>query len=284
MTDKMVRDMNKLTGMLLLTFALPLTGTAATSGQCDAAAREINQQNTFIITGTNYYGPVKTITITSYRSMGLILWVKEKLHFSPCGSLTQYDYEYREMAIEEGQVPITQTTQITPEKPDQATITISNELPGGTTLSTQIDQQYTRNDENRIVSLTESYKTRPGNQSWQSETRYRYQDNRLVSEKETENGETRITVYHYADNGLLTDIEQPNVMTQEYTYNEQSQVAGIIQKLPTFWGKSAYSYTCYKWDPYGNCELQTMIKAIQLEGSATIQSSGITLESRYEYY
>lgn len=51
--------------------------------------------------------------------MGLILWVKEKLHFSPCSNLTQYDYEYREMAIEEGQVPITQTTQIVPEKPDR---------------------------------------------------------------------------------------------------------------------------------------------------------------------
>lgn len=276
--------MNKLTGMLLLTFALPLTAVAATPGRCDDAAQDINRQNTFIITGTKYYGPVKSITITSYRSMGLILWVKEKLHFGPCNDLTQYDYEYREMAIEEGQVPITQTTQIVPEKPDQAIITISNVIPGGTTLSTRIDQQYTRNDENRIVSLTESYKTVPDNQSWQSETRYRYQNNHLVSEKETENGETRITVYQYDSNGLLTSIEQPNVMTQEYTYNDYNQVAGIIQKLPTFWGKSAYSYTCYKWDQYGNCELQTMIKAIQLEGSATIQSSGITLESRYEYY
>lgn len=276
--------MNKLTGMLLLTFALPLTAVAATPSRCDDAAQDINRQNTFIITGTKYYGPVKSITITSYRSMGLILWVKEKLHFGPCSDLTQYDYEYREMAIEEGQVPITQTTQIVPEKPDQAIITISNVIPGGTTLSTRIDQQYTQNDENRIVSLTESYKTVPDNQSWQSETRYRYQNNHLVSEKETENGETRITVYQYDSNGLLTSIEQPNVMTQEYTYNDYNQVAGIIQKLPTFWGKSAYSYTCYKWDQYGNCELQTMIKAIQLEGSATIQSSGITLESRYEYY
>lgn len=53
--------------------------------------------------------------------MGLILWVKEKLHFGPCSNLTQYGYEYREMAIEEGQVPITitQTTQIVPEKPDR---------------------------------------------------------------------------------------------------------------------------------------------------------------------
>lgn len=276
--------MNKLTGMLLLTFVLPLTGTAATSGQCDDAAQNINQQNTLIITGAKYYGPVKSITITSYRSMGLILWVKEKLHFGPCSDLTQYDYEYREMAIEDGQVPITQTTQILPGKPDQATVTISNVIPGGTSLSTQIDQQYTRNDENRIVSLTESYRTMPDNQSWQSETRYRYQNNRLVSAKETENGEALITVYHYDANGLLTDINQPNVMTQEYTYNGQNQIVSITQKLPTFWGKSAYSYTCYKWDPYGNCELQTMIKAIQLEGSAAIQSSGITLESRYEYY
>ncbi|WP_162817199.1 hypothetical protein [Morganella morganii] len=276
--------MNKLTGMLLLTFALPLTAAAVTPGQCDTAAQDINRQNTFIITGTKYYGPVKSITITSYRSMGLILWVKEKLHFGPCADLTQYDYEYREMAIEEGQVPITQTTQIMPENPDQATITISNVIPGDTTLSTQIDQQYTRNAENRIVSLTESYKTTPDNQSWQSETRYRYQNNRLVSEKETENGETRVTVYHYDADGLLTDIEQPNVMTQEYTYNEQNQVVSVTQKLPTFWGKSTYSYNCYRWDQYGNCELQTMIKAIQLEGSATIQSSGITLESRYEYY
>lgn len=276
--------MNKLTGMLLLTFALPLTAVAAPSGRCDDAAQDINRQNTFIITGAKYYGPVKSITITSYRSMGLILWVKEKLHFGPCSDLTQYDYEYREMAIEEGQVPITQTTQLVPEKPDQASVTVSNVLPGDTVLSTQIDQQYTRNAENLIVSLTESYKTIPDNQSWQSETRYRYQNNRLVSEKETENGETRVTVYHYAPDGLLTDIEQPNVMTQEYTYNEQKQVVSITQKLPTFWGKSAYAYTCYKWDPYGNCELQTMIKAIQLEGSAAIQSSGITLESRYEYY
>lgn len=276
--------MNKLTGMLLLTFALPLTAAAVTPGQCDTAAQDINRQNTFIITGTKYYGPVKSITITSYRSMGLILWVKEKLHFGPCADLTQYDYEYREMAIEEGQVPITQTTQIMPENPDQATITISNVIPGDTTLSTQIDQQYTRNAENRIVSLTESYKTTPDNQSWQSETRYRYQNNRLVSGKETENGETRVTVYHYDADGLLTDIEQPNVMTQEYTYNEQNQVVSVTQKLPTFWGKSTYSYNCYRWDKYGNCELQTMIKAIQLEGSATIQSSGITLESRYEYY
>ncbi|GEM_PF-7032920 len=276
--------MNKLTGMLLLTFALPLTAAAVTPGQCDTAAQDINRQNTFIITGTKYYGPVKSITITSYRSMGLILWVKEKLHFGPCADLTQYDYEYREMAIEEGQVPITQTTQIMPENPDQATITISNVIPGDTTLSTQIDQQYTRNAENRIVSLTESYKTTPDNQSWQSETRYRYQNNRLVSGKETENGETRVTVYHYDADGLLTDIEQPNVMTQEYTYNEQNQVVSVTQKLPTFWGKSTYSYNCYRWDQYGNCELQTMIKAIQLEGSATIQSSGITLESRYEYY
>lgn len=276
--------MNKLTGMLLLTFALPLTAAAVTPGQCDTAAQDINRQNTFIITGTKYYGPVKSITITSYRSMGLILWVKEKLHFGPCADLTQYDYEYREMAIEEGQVPITQTTQIMPENPDQATITISNVIPGDTTLSTQIDQQYTRNADNRIVSLTESYKTTPDNQSWQSETRYRYQNNRLVSEKETENGETRVTVYHYDADGLLTDIEQPNVMTQEYTYNEQNQVVSVTQKLPTFWGKSTYSYNCYRWDQYGNCELQTMIKAIQLEGSATIQSSGITLESRYEYY
>jgi len=280
----MVRAMNKLTGMLLLTFALPLTAAAVTPGQCDTAAQDINRQNTFIITGTKYYGPVKSITITSYRSMGLILWVKEKLHFGPCADLTQYDYEYREMAIEEGQVPITQTTQIMPENPDQATITISNVIPGDTTLSTQIDQQYTRNAENRIVSLTESYKTTPDNQSWQSETRYRYQNNRLVSGKETENGETRVTVYHYDADGLLTDIEQPNVMTQEYTYNEQNQVVSVTQKLPTFWGKSTYSYNCYRWDQYGNCELQTMIKAIQLEGSATIQSSGITLESRYEYY
>ncbi|HDF2341638.1 TPA: hypothetical protein PC598_001189 [Morganella morganii] len=276
--------MNKLTGMLLLTFALPLTAAAVTPGQCDTAAQDINRQNTFIITGTKYYGPVKSITITSYRSMGLILWVKEKLHFGPCADLTQYDYEYREMAIEEGQVPITQTTQIMPENPDQATITISNVIPGDTTLSTQIDQRYIRNAENRIVSLTESYKTTPDNQSWQSETRYRYQNNRLVSEKETENGETRVTVYHYGADGLLTDIEQPNVMTQEYTYNEQNQVVSVTQKLPTFWGKSTYSYNCYRWDQYGNCELQTMIKAIQLEGSATIQSSGITLESRYEYY
>lgn len=276
--------MNKLTGMLLLTFALPLTAAAVTPGQCDTAAQDINRQNTFIITGTKYYGPVKSITITSYRSMGLILWVKEKLHFGPCADLTQYDYEYREMAIEEGQVPITQTTQIMPENPDQATITISNVIPGDTTLSTQIDQQYTRNADNRIVSLTESYKTTPDNQSWQSETRYRYQNNRLVSGKETENGETRVTVYHYDAGGLLTDIEQPNVMTQEYIYNEQNQVVSVTQKLPTFWGKSTYSYNCYRWDQYGNCELQTMIKAIQLEGSATIQSSGITLESRYEYY
>lgn len=84
--------------------------------------------------------------------MGLILWVKEKLHFGPCSNLTQYDYEYREMAIEEGQVPITQTTQLVPEKPDQASITVSNVLPGDTVLSTQIDQQYTRNAENRITN------------------------------------------------------------------------------------------------------------------------------------
>lgn len=113
--------MNKLTGMLLLTFALPLTAVAATPGRCDDAAQDINRQNTFIITGAKYYGPVKSITITSYRPMGLILWVKEKLHFGPYSNLTQYDYEYREMAIEEGQVPITitQTTQIVPEKPDR---------------------------------------------------------------------------------------------------------------------------------------------------------------------
>ncbi|EMO7835195.1 hypothetical protein AB2842_001100 [Morganella morganii] len=80
--------------------------------------------------------------------------MKEKLHFGPCSDLTQYDYGYREMAIEEGQVPITQTTQLVPEKPDQASITVSNVLPGDTVLSTQIDQQYTRNAENRLVSPT----------------------------------------------------------------------------------------------------------------------------------
>ncbi|WP_341268928.1 hypothetical protein [Morganella morganii] len=277
--------MNKLTGMLLLTFALPLTAAAATPGRCDDAAQDINRQNTFIITGAKYYGPVKSITITSYRSMGLILWVKEKLHFGPCSDLTQYDYEYREMAIEEGQVHRLRKPRRSCRKNRIRHLSLSVTCSlGDTVLSTQIEQQYTRNAENRIVSLTESYKTIPDNQSWQSETRYRYQNNRLVSEKETENGETRVTVYHYSPDGLLTDIEQPNVMTQEYTYNEQKQVVSITQKLPTFWGKSAYAYTCYKWDPYGNCELQTMIKAIQLEGSAAIQSSGITLESRYEYY
>ncbi|HCR3182327.1 TPA: hypothetical protein ON424_000262 [Morganella morganii] len=114
--------------------------------------------------------------------------MKEKLHFGPCSDLTQYDYEYREMAIEEGQVPITQTTQLVPEKPDQASITVSNVLPGDTVLSTQIDQQYTRNAENRIISLTESYKTIPDNQSRQSEPRYRYQNNRLVSPTPVING------------------------------------------------------------------------------------------------
>lgn len=51
--------MNKLAGMLLLTFALPLTAVAATPGRCDDAAQDINRQNTFIITGAKYYGPVK---------------------------------------------------------------------------------------------------------------------------------------------------------------------------------------------------------------------------------
>lgn len=50
--------MNKLTGMLLLTFTLPLTAAAA-PGRCDDAAQDINRQNTFIITGAKYYGPVK---------------------------------------------------------------------------------------------------------------------------------------------------------------------------------------------------------------------------------
>ncbi len=60
--------MNKLTGMLLLTFTLPLTAAAAPPaavmmrpppGRCDDAAQDINRQNTFIITGAKYYGPVK---------------------------------------------------------------------------------------------------------------------------------------------------------------------------------------------------------------------------------
>lgn len=280
----MARHMNKMMSMTALLFAIPLSSNAATPVQCDETARTINQQNTFIVTGTAYHGPVKSISTTSYRSMGLILWVKEKIQFDSCAALTQYDYEYREMAMEEGQVPITQSTHVAPGFPDQVMLTINSSTPEDTQLNTLIRQDYGRDADQRITRLTESYEIKPEGDTWQTETRYRYHENRLASEKETEGDETRITIYRYNDDGLLTEKDQPNVMTQEYAYNDQKQVINITQKLPTFWGKSAYSYTCFKWDQYGNCELQTMIKAIQLQDSAAIQSSGITLESRYEYY
>ncbi|HGN1705375.1 TPA: hypothetical protein ACKRTE_001211 [Providencia rettgeri] len=265
--------MNKFLSLSLLPI---VTSFALISTGCSDDKKEINQHNTYIMTGVMFHGPIKSVRAT-IKTPNEYDYLADKtegnlfIDFSPKGELTSYKYSTVSYISNDSLENISkQTYETSIDKNTNYEKTISSKTLDSNNLEqfTQTVKFYFNTDENgkinniRIISKNSKPITNTQTIAWENDKVSRITGHNFLGIK------TSIK-YNYNAQGVLISLIDSSANTKQnksnfvtiksidYSYDKE----GFLNKqVAQFYGKnsdSEYTYhditLCLDNDSYGNC-------------------------------
>lgn len=254
----------------------------ATSTSCKDLQKQVNQSNNMPTLLEFYYGPIKSIIITStLPEKGRFKAYKGDIQFDECGSLTKFDSSTQEYIHER-----IETNLVRMSAPYN--IKYKYQLKSLHKVYTlYLNEIYGKNSQNQLINKTSHFYDGDGTLIGTDFSKIVYDGSKIASEKIIESSAENqgSTIYYSYDNKgrLLKAIDNNEVML-EFNYGEDGKILHQTQIFTSLYDDiREYDSTCQEWDKYNNCLTWNMVSEVRKDGKI-IDTSTAILYNKFEYY
>lgn len=254
----------------------------ATSTSCKDLQKQVNQSNNMPTLLEFYYGPIKSIIITStLPEKGRFKAYKGEIQFDECGSLTKFDSSTQEYIHERIETNLVRMS--TPYN-----IKYKYQLKSLHKVYTlYLNEIYGKNSQNQLINKTSHFYDGDGTLIGTDFSKIVYDGSKIASEKIIESSAENqgSTIYYSYDNKgrLLKAIDNNEVML-EFNYGEDGKILHQTQIFTSLYDDiREYDSTCQEWDKYNNCLTWNMVSEVRKDGKI-IDTSTAILYNKFEYY
>lgn len=278
----------------LLALCLPLSSAMADDGSCTDTQRQLNRENTYIITGLYLNGPIKSVVTTRNNKQDSYGSSETTITLSPCGAVTQYEQQMYYLISPD--VYRKEQNKTDPDNPLHLTGTSEYKFHDKH-LNSQMDITRAKNDKGQISGYTMLYKTEGDNKDEDNKeetvtARFNWENGRISSmeEVQTDGKTTDGMFYHYDSQGRLSQITRNTGRSgTRFTYTDQPWPS--VSRSSVYDDENlrdVYTTRCEQWDPHGNCLLQKQYRTEHYNGYFSDDNPETALKAiqryRYEYY
>ncbi|MBA5807410.1 hypothetical protein F9883_05860 [Morganella morganii] len=274
----------------LLALCLPLSAAMADDSSCTDAQRQLNRENTYIITGLYLNGPVKSVTTTRNNKKEPYGSSETTITLSPCGTVTQY--EQRMYYLSGPDMYHRAQNKTDPDNPLH--LTGSTEFRfHDKQVKSQTEITRMKNDKGQISGYTLLNKSDVHDDDKEKTVTvcFNWENNRLssINEVKTDGKKAEGSRYLYDSQGRLSQITRGTSSSEtRFTYADQPWPSVILTYTYSD-GKllTVFSARCKQWDHHGNCLLQKNYISGYYGYSANDTPEQVlqTIQRyRYEYY
>ncbi|WP_368570594.1 hypothetical protein [Acinetobacter baumannii] len=256
--------------------------TFAASASCNDQQKQVNLSNNMPTLLEFYYGPIKSIIITStLPEKGRFKAYKGEIQFDECGSLTKFDSSTQEYIHER-----IETNLVRMSVPYN--IKYKYQLKSLHKVYTlYLHELYDKNNQNQLINKTSHFYDGDGSLIGTDFSKIVYDANKIASETIIEsNAENQgSTIYYSYDNEgrLLKAIDNDEVML-EFNYSKEGKILHQMQIFTSLYDDiREYDFTCQEWDKYNNCLTWNMVSEVRKDGSI-IDTSTAVVYNKFEYY
>lgn len=256
--------------------------TFAASASCNDQQKQVNLSNNMPTLLEFYYGPIKSIIITStLPEKGRFKAYKGEIQFDECGSLTKFDSSTQEYIHER-----IETNLVRMSVPYN--IKYKYQLKSLHKVYTlYLHELYGKNSQNQLINKTSHFYDGDGSLIGTDFSKIVYDANKIASETIIEsNAENQgSTIYYSYDNEgrLLKAIDNDEVML-EFNYSKEGKILHQMQIFTSLYDDiREYDFTCQEWDKYNNCLTWNMVSEVRKDGSI-IDISTAVVYNKFEYY
>ncbi len=256
--------------------------TFAASASCNDQQKQVNLSNNMPTLLEFYYGPIKSIIITStLPEKGRFKAYKGEIQFDECGSLTKFDSSTQEYIHER-----IETNLVRMSVPYN--IKYKYQLKSLHKVYTlYLHELYGKNSQNQLINKTSHFYDGDGSLIGTDFSKIVYDANKIASETIIEsNAENQgSTIYYSYDNEgrLLKAIDNDEVML-EFNYSKEGKILHQMQIFTSLYDDiREYDFTCQEWDKYNNCLTWNMVSEVRKDGSI-IDTSTAVVYNKFEYY
>ncbi|MBI6218215.1 hypothetical protein ACNARK_16235 [Proteus sp. DFP240708] len=254
----------------------------ATSTSCKVLQKQVNQSNNMPTLLEFYYGPIKSISITStLPENGRFKAYKGEIQFDECGSLTKFDSSTQEYIHERIETNLVRMS--TPYN-----IKYKYQLKSLHKLYTlYLNEIYGKNSQNQLINKTSHFYDGDGTLIGTDFSKIVYDGNKIASETIIESSAENqgSTIYYSYDNKgrLLKAIDNNEVML-EFNYGEDDKILHQTQIFTSLYDDiREYDSTCQEWDKYNNCLTWNMVSEVRKDDTI-IDTSTAIVYNKFEYY
>lgn len=256
--------------------------TFAASASCNDQQKQVNLSNNMPTLLEFYYGPIKSIIITStLPEKGRFKAYKGEIQFDECGSLTKFDSSTQEYIHER-----IETNLVRMSVPYN--IKYKYQLKSLHKVYTlYLHELYGKNSQNQLINKTSHFYDGDGSLIGTDFSKIVYDANKIASETIIEsNAENQgSTIYYSYDNEgrLLKAVDNDEVML-EFNYSKEGKILHQMQIFTSLYDDiREYDFTCQEWDKYNNCLTWNMVSEVRKDGSI-IDTSTAVVYNKFEYY
>ncbi|ATN00203.1 MULTISPECIES: hypothetical protein [Proteus] len=254
----------------------------AMPASCDKSQKQVNQSNNMPAMLEFYYGPIKSIIITStLPEKGRFKAYKGEVRFDECGSLTKFDSSTQEYIHERIETNLVRMS--TPYN-----IKYKYQLKSLHKIYTlYLHEVYGKNNQNQLIDKTSHFYDGDGSLIGTDFSKIFYDGSKIASETIIESSAKNqgSTIYYSYDNEgrLLKAIDNNEVML-EFNYDENGKVLHQMQIFTSMYDDiREYDSTCQEWDKYNNCLTWNMVSEVRKD-DIIIDTSTATIYNKFEYY
>ncbi|MBI6337747.1 MULTISPECIES: hypothetical protein [Proteus] len=254
----------------------------ATSTSCKVLQKQVNQSNNMPTLLEFYYGPIKSISITStLPENGRFKAYKGEIQFDECGSLTKFDSSTQEYIHERIETNLVRMS--TPYN-----IKYKYQLKSLHKIYTlYLNEIYGKNSQNQLINKTSHFYDGDGTLIGTDFSKIVYDGNKIASETIIESSAENqgSTIYYSYDNKgrLLKAIDNNEVML-EFNYGEDDKILHQTQIFTSLYDDiREYDSTCQEWDKYNNCLTWNMVSEVRKDDTI-IDTSTAIVYNKFEYY
>ncbi|MBG6029321.1 MULTISPECIES: hypothetical protein [Proteus] len=254
----------------------------ATSTSCKDQQKQVNQSNNMPTLLEFYYGPIKSIIITStLPEKGRFKAYKGEIQFDECGSLTKFDSSTQEYIHERIETNLVRMS--TPYN-----IKYKYQLKSLHKIYTlYLNEIYGKNDQNQLINKTSHFYDGDGKLIGTDFSEIFYDGSKIASETIIEsNAENQgSTIYYSYDNkGRLLKAIDNNEVILEFNYGKDDKILHQTQIFTSLYDDiREYDSTCQEWDKYNNCLTWKMVSEVRKDGTI-IDTSTAIVYNKFEYY
>lgn len=273
----------------LLALCLPLSAAMADDCSCTDAQRQLNRENTYIITGLYLNGPVKSVVTTRNNKQKSYGSSETTITLSPCGAVTQYEQQMYYLISSD--VYRKEQYKTDTDNPLHLTGTAEYKFHDKH-INSQTDITRTINDKGQIAGYTLLNKNAGDDEQEDAVTaRFNWENSRLHSmdEVKTDGEKSERLLYRYDSQGRLSHVSRGSGSSEtRFTYTDQPWPS--VTLISVYSGSellNVLTARCEQWDHHGNCLLQKNYTADYYGYSADDNPEPVlqTIQRyRYEYY